>query len=111
MRRLLIVALVLVATSAPAADRFEQITVAAAAIGLTTAQIDPPGIPQAQIATCRLRTAQVSFTYDGTVPTASVGTLLEVGEVLILTGHERLQAFRAIRTTGTSGQLDCSYTP
>lgn len=89
---------------------FEQITVANTAIGFTSARITPPGFNQAQLASCRLRTAQISFTYDGTVPTASVGTLLEVGELLSVTGQDNLVRFRAIRTGGTSGQLDCTYT-
>jgi hypothetical protein len=88
---------------------FEQITVAGTAIGFTAARITPAGLNQATVAICRVRTAQISFTYDGTVPTSTVGTLLEVGDTLRLDGHDTLVRFLAIRT-GASGQLDCTFT-
>jgi hypothetical protein len=114
MRRLFASALVgvVVTLATPAGVSyvaFEQITVAGTAIGFTAARITPAGFNQATRADCRLRTAQVSYTWDGTVPTTTVGTLLEVGEILTLTGHDSLVRFLAIRTTGTSGQLDCTY--
>jgi hypothetical protein len=46
---------------------------------------------------------------NGSAATSSVGTLLEVGDVLPIVGHDVLVNFSAIRTTGTSGQLDCTY--
>jgi len=87
---------------------FEQITVAGTAIGFTATKITPTGGTMATIATCRLRTAEVSYTIDGTTPTSAVGTLLEVGDILTLSGHDVLVLFRAIRT-GSSGQLDCTF--
>src|SRR5438067_3609249 len=115
MRKLLSAVLVACAlASAPiaAADRLDQITVDATAGGVafTAAKIDPSGQPQAVQATCHVRTAEISFTYDGTVPTSTVGQLLEPGDWFTLTGHDRLFRFRAIRTGATSGQLDCEYT-
>jgi len=71
---------------------------------------DPPGAPQMQTATCRVRSAEISFTYDGTPPTITVGTLAGVGDVLYLPDHDKLLQFRAIRTTGANGQLDCNVT-
>lgn len=88
---------------------FEQITVANTAIGFTAARITPPGFNQATLASCRLRTAQISFAYDGTTPTTTVGQLLEVGDTLTLSGHDLLMRFLAIRTGATSGQLDCFF--
>lgn len=94
-----------------AADRFEQVTVDATAGGvkLTVATYDPSGEKQTVTTRCRLEGAEVRFTYDGTTVTTTVGTLLEVGETLKLT-HDRTIKFRAIRTTGVSGTLDCNYT-
>lgn len=87
---------------------FEQITVGATAIGFTTTVITPAGRPQATAGSCRLRTAEISYTIDGvTTPTATVGTIMSVNDILVLTGHDVLVNFRAIRT-GSSGQLDCS---
>lgn len=114
MRRLLsacLIALTLAAAGLYADDRFEQIVVAGTAIGFTAAKIDPAGQPQGQIASCRARTAEMSVTYDGTTPTASVGILLEPGDWLVVTGHDRLRRFLAIRTGATTGGLDCTYGP
>lgn len=88
---------------------FEQITVAATAIGFTTTKITPAGRPQATVALCRVETAEIRYTVDGTTPTTTVGTLLEIGDTLTVNGHDVLVSFRAIRTGGTSGQLDCTY--
>lgn len=115
MRRLLCAVLLLTAlTSAARAAvylAFEQITVTNSAIGFTAAKINNTdgSHPAAVQASCRLRTAEVSYTIDGTTPTASVGTLLEVGDTLLLNGPDILNTFRAIRTGATSGQLDCTY--
>lgn len=97
---------------------FEQVTVAASSIGFTIAKICPdsqstafcgPGGRIATIATCTLETANVNFTIDRTTPTSSVGMLWTSGTTLTFNGADVLQNFRAIRTTGSSGQLDCTY--
>jgi len=87
----------------------EQIAVAGTAIGFTAANINEGnGHAQANIGVCRVRTAQVSVRWDGGTPTSSVGMLLEVGDLITIKSHEELVRFRAIRTTSTSGQLDCT---
>lgn len=89
---------------------FETVTVAATAIGFTDATIvETAGHPAATLAVCRLETAEIRVRYDGTAPTAAVGTLVEIGDTITVTGSDVLRAFRAIRTTGTSGVLDCHY--
>lgn len=88
---------------------FEQVTIGASAIGFTALKITPVGLPQASHGLCRLETAQIRFTYDGTTPTASVGELWEIGEERQFNGHDVLSQFLGIRTGGTSGQLDCHY--
>lgn len=113
-RSLLTAGLVLLLVAPVAAQyrytAFEQITVGATAVGFTAATINEgSGHPQATIASCRLETAQVRFTVDGTTPTTTVGTLLEIGDWLTLTSPDLLTDFRAIRTGGTSGQLNCTY--
>lgn len=110
---LILVAVVLLTTRASAWTYlgFEQITVAATSIGFTATKLQPNGAntaPQATVGSCRVRTAQISFTVDGTTPTSSVGTLGEIGDVIPLVGPDVLRNFRAIRTGATSGQLDCS---
>ncbi len=95
---------------------FESITVGATAIGFTASCIQvgtgcngSVSHDQATAASCRLETAQIRYTYDGTTPTSTVGTLLEVGETLTLSGNDALQDFQAIRTGSSSGALKCNY--
>ena len=94
---------------------FEQITVDATAggKGFTAAKITPTtGPPPMQTADCRVRTAEISFLVVDpakTAVTASVGQLLEPGDRLYISSREEMLNFRAIRTGGTSGQLDCWY--
>lgn len=114
MRRRFLVALTIavsLAAVARAADTDEQLLVdnTAGGVAFTAAKIDPPGLPQASVASCRLEGAEIRYTYTGTTPTTSVGTLLEIGDTLVLPGHDRLIRFRAIRTGAVSGQLDCNY--
>jgi hypothetical protein len=88
---------------------FEQITVGAAAVGFTEATIvEGGGHRQVTHVLARCRTAELSYRVDGGTPTASVGILLEVGDVLKLDDVHEIRRFRAIRT-GSSGQLDCAY--
>lgn len=107
------IALLLLAVPVAAQFRyvaFEQITVATTAIGFTAATIQAGnGHPQVTLASCRLETAQVRFTVDGTTPTSTVGTLLEIGDWLTLSSPDLVANFLAIRTGGTSGQLNCTY--
>lgn len=111
-RLVALVALLVAALATPASAvqyiTFEQITVAAAAIGLTAAKITPPGLPQAVTATCRLELAEVRYRVDSGAATTTIGTLLEPGDMLVLSGHDVLVWFSAIRTTGVSGQLNCT---
>lgn len=89
---------------------FEQITVANSSIGFTAASITPGGLPEATIATCRLETAEIRWRIDGQVPTTTVGTLLEIGDTIVVSGHDSIVRFRSIRTGATSGTLSCTYT-
>jgi hypothetical protein len=91
---------------------FEQVTVAAVSIGFTSTKVEPDGSGagrQADTAVCRLETAEIRYTIDGTTPTSSVGTLLEIGDVLTITGHDSIMRFRAIRTGAVSGVANCTY--
>lgn len=93
---------------------FEQVTInnTAGGVGFTALKLSPNGSgtdPQATSASCRLETAQIRYTVDGTAPTTAVGTLLEVGDPLLISGNDLLRAFRGIRTGASSGVLDCTY--
>lgn len=114
MRRLATAALVAMALAVSleaAFYDFEQITIDATAGGvkLTAAKVSPNGFTYVS---CRLRTAEISYlTVDPTktTVTASVGQLLEPGEILTISSREEALNLRMIRTGASSGQVDCSY--
>ena len=90
---------------------YESLTVAATAKIMTVATYKPATTESshAKRAFITVETAQVRYRYDGTDPTSSEGHILNVNDVLILTGIGNLSKFRAIRTGGTSGVLKVTY--
>ena len=82
---------------------FETITVAAAAVGLNADAKE--GCRKAFVA---LETAQIRFRYDGGDPTATVGHLMNPGDVLSLEGIG-VNNFKAIRTGSTNALLSITY--
>lgn len=90
---------------------FEQITVAAAAIGLTTANVRGYGSNRfaAEKAVIIVEAAQIRWRDDGTDPTTSVGMVANPGTVLTFDNRDRLEKFRAIRTGSTSATLSITY--
>jgi hypothetical protein len=97
---------------------FDTLTVDATAggIGLTEAKYHPLGdegsdrlARSVARVVITVEAASIRYTYDGTTVTASVGHLLNSGDVLVLVGEDAIKNFRAIRTTGTSGTIQCTY--
>ena len=86
---------------------YESITVADAAISLTSATYDQVGYNMQAFIT--LETAQVRWRIDGTDPTSSEGHLLEAGQNLTLQDSQAVKNFRAIRTGATSGVMKVTY--
>lgn len=113
MRAALLVLLVslTVTLSAASYTKFEALTVANTSVGFTAANINNTtgAHPSATQSACRLETAEIRYTVDGTTPTTTVGVLLEIGDQLVLNGNDTLNNFRAIRTGATSGVLDCTH--
>lgn len=93
----------------------EKITVAAVAIGFTSSLINPtctdcPGTGRASSAVCTLETAEIRVsTVLADAPTTVTGMLVPAGSSIAVYGYNDIAAFRAIRTTGTSGVLNCTY--
>jgi hypothetical protein len=54
-------------------------------------------------------TAQMRFSIDGTAPTATVGHLVNSGDIIKLDSNADIAAFRIIRTGATSGVIKCTY--
>ncbi len=85
---------------------FESLTVAGTSVGLTSATF-----ANRNRALLTVETAQLRFRFDGaaTAPTASVGHILEVGDILELDAEWQLDNIRFIRTGGTSATVRCAY--
>jgi hypothetical protein len=83
---------------------FEALSVGATAVEFTAATA-----LSAKCATAKVETAQIRYRTDGTDPTATVGVLADVGDIITVYGSADVQAFRAIRTGGTSGTLSTEF--
>lgn len=51
----------------------------------------------------------VSFTTDGTTPTANIGIIAYTGDIINLNSRDELDKFRVIRQTGTDAEIDIIY--
>ena len=106
MKKLFMIAVCLATFATIAwADNYQTLTVAGTSIGLTSTYY-----AGARYAMCRLETAEIRYTKDGTTtPTSSVGMLMEPLEFIILENPNQIKNFRAIRTGTTSGVLKCFF--
>jgi hypothetical protein len=76
---------------------YETLTIAASAVTLSAATT-------AKSFVGRLETGQVRGRGDGTAPTSSEGTLIEIGDIVVLSSSE-IDRTQFIRTGSTSGVL------
>ena len=90
---------------------FDQITVAASAIGLTTANIRGYGSNRyaAERVIVIVETATIRWRDDGTDPTSAVGMIANPGTILTLDNRDRIEKWRGIRTGSTSATLSVTY--
>lgn len=84
------------------ATNHETVTVAGTAIGVTATASDGY-LPSCAVIT--VEDAQISFTVDGTTPTATVGHLANPGDVITLIERSEITNFLAIRTGGVSAKI------
>ncbi len=82
----------------------ESITVAATAIGCTSATY-----LDATRAEMTLETAQIRKWAAGTAPTSTVGQIVGVGDTIVLNSAAQIATFKAIRTGAVSGVLRVEY--
>jgi len=87
---------------------FETITVADTALGLPQTVATIPANAAVWIL-ITVETAAVRFRLDGTNPTATVGHVLEPGDILTLTSQEQMDGFKVIRRDGISATIQVSY--
>ena len=85
------------------AINFETLTVSTVAVAITATIIDQ----QHDNALITCEAASVRFRLDGTAPTATVGHVLDPGDILELRGGE-LGKFQAIRRDGIDAILQVS---
>lgn len=85
---------------------FETVTVADSAIGFSATTIRPASGTVMTVCTGKLETATIRYRVDGTAPTATVGALVDIGDIVTIRGLAYLTEFRGIRTGGTSGSID-----
>lgn len=104
----LVVAVLLVSqvASGQVGVTFETITIADSAIGFTSTTLRPTGGVPMQRCFGKLETAQVRWRYDGTDPTTTIGLLVDIGDVVEISGAAYLQATRFIRTGSVSGVIN-----
>ena len=84
---------------------FETVTFAATSIGFTAATIRPAGQPVMTVCSGKLETGQIRIRWDGTAPTATVGALIDIGDIVTVRGTPYLDNFRGIRTGASSGTI------
>ncbi|MEE9149976.1 MAG: hypothetical protein V3U27_21570 [Candidatus Tectomicrobia bacterium] len=83
---------------------FESLTISSSAVSITATIIDQ----HHDDALITVETAAVRFRIDGTAPTATVGHVLEVGDILELRGVGEIGKFQAIRRDGSDATLRVS---
>ena len=82
----------------------EAITVTDSAVGLTElTYLD------AIRAEMTLESGSIRIRTDGTDPTATVGRILEIGDIIIMNSAAQIAGFNAIRTGTASGKLSIEY--
>lgn len=76
---------------------FEELPVSDSVVALTPTVFETVGDPLNLIANVVVENAAIRFTYDGTTePTDIIGTLLNVGDIVVLDTIEQVRNFKAI---------------
>lgn len=88
---------------------FEKLTVADSVKQFTAATIAPTTGEPANRAVVTVETAALRYTTDGTAPTTTDGHLLNAGDYVVVDGVSNVANFKAIRTTGSSATIQCTY--
>lgn len=110
MKRLILAALMVLASTMAWAGECETITVADTAIGFTTATYQVPTGYAYVEAYCCNETAQIRVKYDSAdSPTSSYGILVNAGDCFRVNNNVDMPLFKAIRVSSTSATLNCCY--
>ena len=87
---------------------YESITVAAIAIGPTTATISPSGVVAASRALCTTETNSVRYRTDGTSPTSSEGHLVAAPGTILIDGVNNVRRLKMIQASA-GAVAKCTY--
>lgn len=87
----------------------ERLTVAAVAVGPTTATYAPTDQVAAEAVDASVETADIRLYFDGRTPTASLGHLIVAGSSFRVEGATNVAQLKMIRATGTSAAVELSY--
>ena len=110
IRAVLVLALGATLTAQGAAVSHETLTIAGTAVGFSASTITP-GSSTSSVTFCygKVETAQARYLHDGTTPTASLGILADIGDVIQLHGAADIRNFRIIRVSGSAAAtFECS---
>lgn len=94
-------------TTVRAAYEFEKITVSTTAVGFTASKIAPTSAGRATLVVCSVETNPIRVRMDGTNPDASTGVAYVAGSTITLNGYQDISRFKAIRSGGADGTLNC----
>jgi hypothetical protein len=83
----------------PMPSSYETLTVAGTAVPFTAGKYSQGGFNAAQVT---VETAAISYTVDGTTPTATVGHQAIAGSGFGICGLDAIKAFRAIQVVGAA---------
>ena len=91
----------------------ESLSVGATAVGFTDTTINDSvelGTGDApEQAIVLIEVAPIRYWMDGSDPTASVGLIGDVGDILTISGKNDIEMFRAIRTSGVNATLTTQF--
>lgn len=76
-------------------------------VSLTLTKLETTPRPKRVFIT--VESAQCRYCYDSTVPTSTLGHILNPNDNLFIEGYHNMKNFRAIRTGTTSGKICVTY--
>ena len=88
---------------------FEALSVAGTAVGFTAGTMAPGDGPPAAAAFCSVEGAPIRYRADGTDPTATVGTLKQIGDEFVIWGARDLASVTFISQTGATATLNTHF--
>jgi len=88
------------------ANQDEQLTIDATVGGIALTALKYGTSTKAYI---QVETAPIRFRINGSAPTVTLGTLLNIGDELELDSASDIARFKAIRTTAVSATINCIY--